>query len=287
MFPRRIFSSLKKGCRSTSHWLNRIVRRFIPNSAADEPPALRLEAGTLYVHGVPIQTHEILREIAPSANGVVYLARNRLLGREEALKVWLKLRDDDTREKRNQGLQEAIKLARVNGKHSVQIYEARHLSHTIMATMEFIPGVTLSEYRKQHLDSPLALASAAYQYLNIIEQTYAPDHVHGDPHLKNVLVYEEIVNRYDKRIVMKLCDFGTSIFTPEGYSEKRHWLIVSDTVFELTKSIPGSKEIWEATKEFGLMARSTYDSMRLRPDLFSPLDMARARTSGLRDYLSR
>lgn len=269
--------------------LTKIRQLFAKNSASgDEPQTggdpLRIESTTLFVHGIAVDTHEIVEEIGRGANGVVYRARNRTLDRMEALKVWIKLRENDSRDKCQQGIQEAGKLARVNGKHAVQIYDARVIGSAIIATMEYIPGITLREFRKK-LSTTREVVDAAKLYLKIIEETSAPDTFHGDPHWNNVLAFEDQSSKYEKGWRFKLCDFGTSIFSKEGYSEERHWRIVRETIRELTKSLPGSEEAWEQTKDFGRTARSLYDSMAERPDLFSPQERASARLAGLRDYL--
>jgi serine/threonine protein kinase len=73
---------------------------------------LHVECNRLYVLGQPIEGYEIHRKLGQGASGVVYLARNVTLDRLEAIKVWIKLRDGDNRDKVKQGVSEAAKLAK-------------------------------------------------------------------------------------------------------------------------------------------------------------------------------
>lgn len=252
-----------------------------------KPPdgeSLKVDNGTLYVHGEPIESHEILREIGRGASGVVYLALHRTLNREEALKVWTKLREEDQRDKQIQGLKEAQKLAKVNGKNAVQIFDARKLKQAVIATMEYVPSVTLKEHIKR-CTTVQELLRTGYAYLTIIEETTALETLHGDPHANNVLVFEERVNTHEVRNSMKLCDFGTSEFNAKGDSEERHWKSVWLTLVEITKRLPGSSEARTRVEHLRKQSIAIFKKMSEKPDVFSARDKARALTAFMRDYL--
>ena len=67
---------------------------------------------------------EIEREIGSGANGRVFLAKNLLLDRYEAIKIWFKNCKYDKRDKAKQALLESQKLAKVDPEYAVQIFNA-------------------------------------------------------------------------------------------------------------------------------------------------------------------
>lgn len=87
----------------------------------DVTPDIVVRKSTLYVCGKAIAGHDVLEKIGQGANGIVFRARSNVLGRDEALKVWFPKRKGDKRDRLQQGVQEAVKLAKANGKHAVQI----------------------------------------------------------------------------------------------------------------------------------------------------------------------
>jgi serine/threonine protein kinase len=186
-----------------------------------------------------IATHKPIQILGQGANGFVVLCQNELLNRPEALKVWAKLRPDDSRDKFTQGLEEARKAASSPGQFVAQIYAAGVLlDKYFYATMEYVSGPTLGEYLKSdQRDHGLTLyvAKAYYAALESTGQI-----LHGDPHRKNVIVQE---HNYTFRA--KLLDFGTSHFTaPENFA-KRHWRVVDETF----KRIFSNSQVYKAAKE--------------------------------------
>jgi len=241
-------------------------------------------SGRLHIDGNEIEDYEIVRELGRGANGVVFLANNLMLNREEALKIWLPLRVNDRRDKIKQGLEEAIKLAAVNGNNAVQIYHSMIMGDSIVATMEYIDGETLKQYFERAED-PSAMLHAALIYLNVIEKTTTPTTRHGDPHWKNVLVYEESVDKYEKRLRMKLCDFGTSLFAGVAASENRHWSIVRETVLKITEKLEFHEYGKTCLQEFDKTTVAMISMIEKNPTTFDPYEVARMRTAALHDYL--
>lgn len=76
--------------------------------------------------------------------------------------------------------------------------------------------------------------------MNAIVQTTTEATRHGDAHAKNVLVYE-VATKYEKQLKIKLCDFGTSLYSGKEASEQRHWRIVRETIIALTEGIPHAR----------------------------------------------
>jgi serine/threonine protein kinase len=100
--------------------------------------------GTLYLTGDPVERYEISSKIAEGNNGVVFKARHKVLEIPAAIKVWLKLSPGDTRDKAQQGLDEARRMARAHRDWVAQIYDGDLVKKRLFyACMEFVPGETL------------------------------------------------------------------------------------------------------------------------------------------------
>lgn len=243
-----------------------------------------VENERLFIGDKVFRSHKIIKELGRGANGVVFLAQNTTLEREEAIKVWLKLRSTDRRNKLKQGLREAIKLARVNGNNAVQIYSAQIVGGAVVATMEYIDGETLEKFCERNKD-PIARLWAAWMYLGIIEKTTTPETCHGDPHWGNVLVFKESKDKYHEQMRMKLCDFGTSIYSTKATSQTRHWRLVKETVLRVTEILEGRDQALQNLQQFEESIRTTINMMIDNADKFTAKDFAQVRMAPLRDYL--
>lgn len=195
---------------------------------------IKVENNKLIIGNDEFCNYEIKKEIGKGANGIVYLVRNLTLERDEALKVWTQRKEVDTRDKLEQGLYEVQKLARVNGNNAVQIFSAQKFNGHMVATMEYFKGQTLKDFiigknTKQ-------ICNILRHYLDAIEQTSKLDTFHGDAHENNVLIREAIID-YENTIELKLCDFGTSVFSGKVKSFERHWRVVRETMLKCTNGM--------------------------------------------------
>ncbi|MBF0410957.1 MAG: protein kinase [Candidatus Riflebacteria bacterium] len=202
-------------------------------------PKVRVKNSILFLNETPFVSHEIIKLIGSGVNGVVFLAKNKFLNREEAVKVWVKLKPIDKRDKLKQGILEAQKMAAANKIYAVQIYFLTVIEDMPVATMEYIPGVNLKHFflnECKGIPTPLSKKELIFEiarlYLNAIDATSTDNSLHGDPHLSNVLIFVD--ERGDARI--KLCDFGTSVFARKNFSAERHWRIVETCILEMTKT---------------------------------------------------
>lgn len=203
---------------------------------------IAVEDGVLIINGKPIDRYRLLKEIGRGANGVVFEARNVALDTPCALKIWLALRAGDNRDKLQQGMAEARKMAAAHADWVAQIYDAEVISGVIFATMELIDGESL----KKHLKRPLnkeRLWWLARLYLNGIEKTTTETEAHGDPHPGNVLVYEYQKDKYEGGTKVKLIDFGTSLFYGPQNWRDRHWRVVEETVDRIFASFGSYREV--------------------------------------------
>jgi hypothetical protein len=87
--------------------------------------------------------------------------------------------------------------------------------------------------------------------LEAIEKTSNMDTFHGDAHKKNVLVRIRKID-YEDVLELKLCDFGTSVFSGKDQSFERHWRVVRETVLNCTskmKSVDYALQVLEDCEE--------------------------------------
>lgn len=217
-----------------------------------------IENSKLYVGGIEFNNYSIIEEIGRGANGIVYLAKNLILEREEALKIWIKQNDLDNRDKLKQGLYEVQKLAKVNGNNAVQIYNAQIFNEHMIASMEYFNGSALNNFiadknAKQTCD-------ILKYYLEAIEQTSNMETFHGDAHGNNVLIRIN-KSRFEQTIELKLCDFGTSFFSGKEKSFERHWRVIRNTILNCTKKMHSFKTAEKYLESLEKRSSKTQKSM--------------------------
>jgi serine/threonine protein kinase len=246
--------------------------------------ASHLKGDRLFVKGQPFENFKVIEEVGSGANGVVYRATNEFLQREEAIKVWRSLKPDDPRDKLEQGLREAQKLASAHADHAVAIYAARQIGGVFVATMEYVQGHTLEWHRLN--SEPFIRCQLARLYLEAIIQTSTASSRHGDAHEKNVLVYDAST-KYEKMLKLKLCDFGTSLYSGKEASEQRHWRIVRETILRLTQDIAHADQCRDClTRDWPQAQQLAMDAYewRERGKAFTDFDIARFWAGPLIDY---
>ena len=239
------------------------------------------------IKGTKLNNYTFIKELGEGANGIVYLVENNLLKRKEALKIWRKKNLNDKRGKVMQGLQEAAKQANNDNIHSVQIYHIDIVNDIVYATMEYVDGITLKKYCES-TNSESELISMAYTYLKIIEDITTKRTIHGDPHWKNVIIFEEKVPKYtEPKKNMKFCDFGTSFFVSKESSKNRHWKIVKETILNITKKLDSFKYAKKELEKFEKQAQKMIQDLdNLSVPNINDFDESRIRTAMLRDYLN-
>jgi len=151
--------------------------------------------------GVSLPRYEILREIGRGATSTVYLARDRILGIELALKVFhppARLGDACQR-----FFAEARLVAGLRHPGVVAIYDLDEAAHTLV--MEYLPGGTLRDrlarVRPAALPSHEATALTR-SLLSTLVYVHAAGVVHGDITPRNILY-----RRSDEPV---LADFGSA-----------------------------------------------------------------------------
>jgi serine/threonine protein kinase len=175
--------------------------------------------------------------IGTGANGMVFSGRHRYIDRRVAVKIWLRMKARDTRNKVTQGLKELNKAARVESQHVIRVYDAGLLpgEDIVYAVLEFVEGVTCTQWQtcqSPNLFSRLRLAEAVAREVFSLALNGT---IHGDPHGGNIMVLPPFAAPHHGIISpeFKLIDLGTSYFTSVGFSAQRHWQVFQSTIVRL------------------------------------------------------
>lgn len=121
--------------------------------------------------------------------GEVYLARDRTLGRDVALKI-LRSQYANDRESAERFKREALSAARLSHPNIVQVYDRGDTEDgSSYIAMEYVPGSTLKERIAEEgpLDARLA-ASYGYQVAEALGAAHAKGIIHRDIKPQNVLI---------------------------------------------------------------------------------------------------
>jgi len=133
--------------------------------------------------------YDIVRPLGSGGMGEVYLARDRTLGRDVALKV-LRSQYADDRESAERFKREATSAAGLSHPNIVQVYDRGDTEEgSSYIAMEYVPGGTLKEriVAEGPLDAGLA-ASYGYQVAEALGAAHAKGVVHRDIKPQNVLI---------------------------------------------------------------------------------------------------
>ena len=133
--------------------------------------------------------YDIVRPLGSGGMGEVYLARDRTLGRDVALKV-LKSQYAGDRESAERFKREATSAAGLSHPNIVQVYDRGDTEEgSSYIAMEYVPGGTLKEriVADGPLDAGLA-ASYGYQVAEALRAAHAKGVVHRDIKPQNVLI---------------------------------------------------------------------------------------------------
>jgi non-specific serine/threonine protein kinase len=145
---------------------------------------------------------EIERELGRGAFGIVYLARDRLIGRPVALKVLPGGEGDVALEQREAALREARLIGNLQSPHIVTLYQLRAADDGgWMMEMECVDGGSLEEVIDQGRPIPLGRALDVFSGIcDALRTAHEGRVIHGDVKPGNVL--------FDRVGRVKLSDFG-------------------------------------------------------------------------------
>ena len=146
--------------------------------------------------------------------GVVYLAKNRLMGRLEVLKVVGRhlVERPGVLDRFLREIQSAAKLQHAN---IVTAYSAMRLGQSLVLAMEYVEGLDLAKMVKTK--GPLPVAHACYfihQAALGLQHAHERGMVHRDIKPANL-----ILARDGKKAIVKVLDFGLAKVTSEGQTD--------------------------------------------------------------------
>ncbi len=179
-------------------------------SAVPPPPPV----DTLPPELVDHPDYEIVRELGRGGMGVVYLARNKLMGRLEVLKV-VGGQLVERPGVRDRFLREVQSAAKLQHRNIVTAYSATRLGESIVLAMEFIDGEDLARMVKSR--GPLPVVHACYfiyQAALGLQHAHERGMVHRDIKPANLIFALE-----GKKGVVKVLDFGLAKVTIEGQAD--------------------------------------------------------------------
>ena len=190
-----------------TRWIDAPTRG--PAVAIAPPPADTMPPG-LADH----PDYEVIRELGRGGMGVVYLARNKLMGRLEVLKVvggHLVERPGV----RDRFLREVQSAAKLQHKNIVTAYSAMRLGESIVLAMEYVEGDDLAKVVKS--GGPLPVINACYfiyQAALGLQHAHERGMVHRDIKPANLILARE-----GKKAIVKVLDFGLAKVTSEGQAD--------------------------------------------------------------------
>src|SRR5262249_54653247 len=138
------------------------------------------------------ERYEIIRQLGAGGMGRVWLARDRVLGREVAIKELVPppgLNEKERERMRRRSLREARAIARVSNRHIVRIFDVVRTGTDPWIVMEYVPSRSLQDVLAD--EGPLPPARAARIGLDVLDALKAAHRsgvLHRDVKPANVLL---------------------------------------------------------------------------------------------------
>lgn len=149
--------------------------------------------------GRSLKHYQIVGELGAGGMGVVYRARDTVLGRDVAIKVLPpdKLQGDDARGRFHR---EARAASALNHPNVITIYEIGSVDGIDFIAMEFVSGRTLQSILRERRLTVGEAASYAYQTADALTKAHAAGVVHRDIKPSNLVITDDGI--------VKVLDFG-------------------------------------------------------------------------------
>ena len=159
--------------------------------------------------------YEIRRELGRGGMGVVYLAHNTLMGRDEVLKVMGRHLVEKPGVL-DRFLREIRAVSRLRHSNIVAAYAAMRLGESIVFSMEYVEGLDLARMVKAKGPLPVAHACLfAHQAALGLQHAHEEGLVHRDIKPANLML-----SRKGDKATVKVLDFGLAKATREQKASK-------------------------------------------------------------------
>jgi serine/threonine protein kinase len=177
----------------------------------DRPIAAPPAAETMHPGLADHPDYEIRSELGRGGMGVVYLAHNRIMGRDEVLKI-MGRQIMDRPGVLDRFLREIRAVARLRHDNIVAAYSAFRLGESLVFAMEYVEGYDLSRMVKSRGPLPVPYAcSFIHQAALGLQHAHEHGMVHRDIKPANLML-----SRKGTRPLIKVLDFGLSKATRES-----------------------------------------------------------------------
>ena len=204
----------------------------------------RLMIGTSLIEIPNLSFMEI---IGSGANSLVFKAKHEYLDTFRAVKIWIKIKPGDKRDKFKQGIEEAKKAFRIKDSNVVRLYDAGKVCDYFYATMDYYPWITVKEWLNGFSPKLAHRWNLIRHVCKSVLSITTPITFHGDLHVGNILVNPNkslaALSLPERTPNFIIIDFGTSIFTTKENSIERHWRVFEETIDRILEPMKIS-EVW-------------------------------------------
>jgi formylglycine-generating enzyme required for sulfatase activity len=196
------------------HAMSAATRSQSGGSSSDSGPAVAVEPPAADASFPGLAEHpdyELIRELGRGGMGVVYLVRNKLMGRLEVHKV-VGGHAAERPGARNRFLREVQSAGKLQHENIVAAYSAMRLDQSVVLAMEYIEGDDLAEV--VNAGGPLPVTNACYVVYQAalgLQHAHERGMVHRDIKPANL-----ILARMGEKDVVKILDFGLAKVTSDG-----------------------------------------------------------------------
>ncbi len=172
--------------------------------------------------GTAIAQYDIVGHLGAGGMGDVYLARDRSLGRQVALKL-LRLAKCQEPEFRKRFIREAQTLARLDHPNIIRIYEVSESGDRPFIAMQYVDGHTLGNYARSHRLDAASLLRLMIAVCSGLESAHSQGIIHRDLKPGNIMV--------DTSRRVYLLDFGLAAINQMASSASE-----DETISHLTRT---------------------------------------------------
>ena len=164
------------------------------------------------------QRYEIKKELARGGLGTVYLANDKQLNRDVAIKRLHPQEDIDPEDMHNELMRESRILSRLKSAHIVTVFDVGRDDDGSFVVMELLNGETLEELVSRAPMVEADFISVAQQSLEGVIAAHSGGLIHSDLKPENFMITWWPSGRFQ----VKLLDFGIASFVNAAHDEEEN-----------------------------------------------------------------